>query len=63
MQTGALEEKTGKLLELGDMFGDYVVEKLLGKGGMVGCDGTEVAPSQPKYAILCADRGKGNGHE
>ena len=28
-----------------------------------GLGGNELAPNQPKYAILYADRGKGNGHE
>ena len=37
MQSAEKGEAAGKLLEPGDMFGDYTMEKLLGKSGVGRC--------------------------
>lgn len=53
----AADDNGPKLLEPGDMFGD-MEEARAGRIRL-----NEIAPNQSKYAILCANTSKGNGHE
>ena len=53
-QSGEKVETVGKLLDPGDMFGDYAVEKLLGKGGM-GAVYLMRAPDGEQYAVKVMD--------